>query len=88
MEAMVIRENMLESMQRVRANKGAAGVDGISVYDAPGHLKEKWPAIRQQLLAGIYWPKPVRRVEIPKPKGGTRMLDTGMCRTAKSWPPR
>ena len=74
MEAIVSRENMLESMQRVRANKGAAGVDGISVYVAPKHLKRVWPQIRQQLLAGTYRPKKVRRVEIPKPKGGTRML--------------
>lgn len=74
MEAIVSRENMLSSMQRVRANKGTAGVDGISVYDEPKHLKQVWPSIRQQLLVGTYRPKPVRRVEIPKPKGGTRTL--------------
>lgn len=74
MEAIVSRENMLESMQRVRANKGAAGIDGISVYEAPRHLQERWPTIRQQLLSDSYEPQGVRRVEIPKPKGGTRTL--------------
>lgn len=74
LEAIVDRDNMLSSMQRVVQNKGAAGVDGISVYDAPKHLQEVWPDIRGQLLAGTYRPQPVRRVEIPKPNGGTRRL--------------
>lgn len=74
LEAVVSRDNMLAAMQRVRQNKGAAGVDGITVYDAPAHLKEAWPTIRRQLLAGTYRPMAVRRVEIPKPHGGTRTL--------------
>jgi len=61
-------------LAQVKRNKGAAGVDGMSVDDLPGYLKEHWPAIRAQLLEGTYKPRPVRRVEIPKASGGTRPL--------------
>jgi RNA-directed DNA polymerase len=61
-------------LARVKRNKGAAGIDGMSVEDLPAYLKEHWPAIRVQLLAGTYKPQPVRRVEIPKASGGTRPL--------------
>jgi RNA-directed DNA polymerase len=64
------RENLKEALRRVKANKGSAGVDGMTVGRLGDHLKQHWPAIREQLLNGTYEPKPVRRVEIPKPDGG------------------
>jgi RNA-directed DNA polymerase len=74
MEEVCGRENCKEALARVKANKGSAGVDGMSVEQLPEHLKEHWPAIREQLLSGTYRPQPVRRVEIPKPDGGVRKL--------------
>jgi RNA-directed DNA polymerase len=74
MEAVVERENLKKALARVRRNKGAAGVDGMSTAELPAHLKEHWPTIRVQLLDGAYKPQPVRRVEIPKASGGTRPL--------------
>src|SRR6266851_5726308 len=64
------RENLKEALRRVKANKGSAGVDGMTVDEITGYLKQHWPAIREQLLSGTYKPQPVRRVEIPKPDGG------------------
>ena len=61
-------------IETVKANKGSPGVDGMTVHDLPGHLKQHWPAIREQLLNGTYKPQPVRRVEIPKAGGGVRKL--------------
>ena len=74
MEAVCERENLKEALRRVRANKGSAGVDRITTDGITGYLKQHWPAIREQLLSGTYEPKPVRRVEIPKPDGGVRKL--------------
>jgi RNA-directed DNA polymerase len=74
MEAVVERENLKRALVRVKRNKGAAGVDGMSVDSLSAHLKEHWPAIRAQLLEGTYKPQPVRRVEIPKASGGMRPL--------------
>ena len=74
MEQAVARENMLAALKRVERNKGAAGIDGIPTEGLREQLRKEWPRIREELLAGIYKPKPVRRVEIPKPSGGTRML--------------
>jgi RNA-directed DNA polymerase len=74
MEAVVAYENVVAAFKRVRANKGSPGVDGITVDQLLDHLKEHWPRIRQQLRAGTYQPQPVKRVEIPKPDGGTRQL--------------
>ena len=74
MEAIVERDNLRKALEQVRRNKGAPGVDGMSVNKLASHLKEHWPAIRAQLLEGIYEPQPVRRVEIPKASGGTRAL--------------
>ena len=74
MEAVVERENLKEALARVKRNKGAAGIDGMSVDNLPAHLKEYWPTIRAQLLEGTYKPQPVRRVEIPKASGGLRPL--------------
>lgn len=75
MEAVVERSNMITALHRVESNKGAAGVDGMTVADLRAYLQEQWPEIRERLLAGRYEPKPVRRVEIPKPDGkGVRKL--------------
>jgi RNA-directed DNA polymerase len=74
MEEIVERENLKEALRRVKANKGAPGVDGMTVNKLDDHLKQHWPAIREQLLSGTYRPKPVKRVEIPKPDGGVRKL--------------
>jgi RNA-directed DNA polymerase len=68
------RENCKQALRRVKANKGSPGIDGMTVEQLPGHLKEHWPAIREQLFSGTYTPQPVRRVEIPKPDGGVRKL--------------
>jgi RNA-directed DNA polymerase len=68
------RENMQRAWKRVKANKGAAGVDGLDIARTGEHLKQAWPAIRQQLLDGTYRPQPVRRVGIPKPDGSEREL--------------
>src|SRR5467141_218228 len=74
MEEVCERENCKQALRRVKANKGSPGVDGMTVEQLPGHLKEHWPAIREQLLSGAYRPQPVKRVEIPKPDGGVRKL--------------
>lgn len=74
MEQVVAAANMRRALRRVQANKGAPGVDGMTVQALPEHLKAAWPALRQALLAGTYRPQPVRRVEIPKPDGGVRQL--------------
>jgi RNA-directed DNA polymerase len=74
MEAVVERENLKTALVQVKRNKGAAGVDGMSVGELPDYLKEHWPAIRAQLLDDTYKPQPVRRVEIPKASGGVRLL--------------
>jgi RNA-directed DNA polymerase len=69
------RENMLRALERVKQNKGAAGVDGMTVDELGAYLREQWPRIREELLGGTYRPQPVRRVDIPKPGGGgTRAL--------------
>src|SRR5471032_2359402 len=70
MEEVCGRENCKQALKRVKANKGSPGVDGMTVHDLPGYLKQRWPAIREQLLNGTYKPQPVKRVEIPKPDGG------------------
>ena len=74
MEEVCERENLKEALRQVKANKGSSGVDGMTVVALSDYLKQHWPAIREQLLSGTYEPKPVRRVEIPKPDGGVRKL--------------
>jgi RNA-directed DNA polymerase len=74
MEEVCERENLKEALRRVKANKGSAGIDRMTVDGIADYLKQHWPAIREQLLSGTYQPKPVRRVEIPKPNGGVRKL--------------
>ncbi|EHX6838317.1 hypothetical protein LSD46_003784 [Salmonella enterica subsp. enterica serovar Schwarzengrund] len=65
---------MVEAWKRVKANKGSAGADGLTIEQIVEHLKTRWPYIREALLNGTYRPQPVRCVEIPKPTGGTREL--------------
>jgi len=74
LEKILSRDNMLAALKRVKANKGSHGVDGMKVDELPAYLKDTWLTIRQSLLDGTYVPKPVRRVEIPKPDGGVRLL--------------
>src|ERR1700750_1190738 len=74
MEEVCNRENLVRAWKRVRQNKGSPGVDGMTIDDARDYLREHWPSIRSQLLAGTYQSQPVRRVEIPKPDGGVRKL--------------
>ena len=74
LERILSRENMRKAWKRVKANKGAAGVDSMSVDQFLVFAREHWTKIRESLLAGTYQPLPVRRVEIPKPAGGKRPL--------------
>ena len=75
MEEVVRNENLKHALKRVLANKGAAGVDGMQVQQLTPHLREHWPAIREELLQGTYRPQPVLRVDIPKQDGkGKRAL--------------
>lgn len=74
MEAVVERSNMLCAYDRVVSNKGAPGVDGLTVAELKAWLQAHWPKVRQALLAGEYMPAAIRKVEIPKPQGGVRTL--------------
>jgi RNA-directed DNA polymerase len=74
MEEVCQPDNLWKALKRVQTNKGAPGVDGMTVRQLPKYLKRHWPKIRDQLLAGTYQPQPVKRVEIPKPDGGVRKL--------------
>lgn len=74
MEAIVGRDNLRKALAQVKRNKGAPGIDGMSVEALSAHLKDHWPTIRAQLLEGSYRPQPVKRVEIPKATGGVRLL--------------
>ncbi len=70
MEEVCERNNLKRALRRVRSNKGSPGIDGMTVEELPGYLREHWPVIREQLLHGPYHPQPVKRVEIPKRDGG------------------
>ena len=72
--AALTRENLQQAWKRVKANKGAAGVDGRDIPETARYLQSAWPGIRERLLQGTYRPSPVRRVTIPKPDGGEREL--------------
>jgi RNA-directed DNA polymerase len=74
LERILSQENMLKAWKRVKANQGAAGVDGMSIEAFLEFARLNWDKIRESLLAGVYQPSPVRRVEIPKATGGTRPL--------------
>src|SRR5947209_10347247 len=74
MEEVCDRGNLVRAWKRVRQNKGSPGVDGMTIDDTKDYLREHWPSIRSQLLEGTYQPRPVKRVEFPKPDGGVRKL--------------
>jgi len=74
MEAAVTDENCQLALKAVKRNKGAAGIDRMTTAELDGHLEANWWILKDKLLKGTYVPSPVRRVEIPKPSGGTRML--------------
>jgi RNA-directed DNA polymerase len=74
MEAICSRDNLWKALKQVQANKGSAGLDGMTVGQLPDYLKQHWPALREQLFQGTYQPQPVKRVDIPKPEGGMRQL--------------
>src|ERR1700733_12272758 len=74
LEKVLDRSNMRSALKRVRENKGAPGIDGMTVHAVVGYLVENWERTRAELLSGTYKPQPVRRVSIPKPGGGERML--------------
>ena len=73
-EAVIARENMKLAYQRVVENKGAAGVDNLTVSEFKPWLKQHWPSVKRALIAGSYLPRAVRRVDIAKPNGGVRTL--------------
>lgn len=79
LEQMLERHNMLAALKRVEANRGAPGIDGMETKDLRQYIRENWERIRLELLAGTYRPMPVRRVEIPKPEGGVRLLGIPIC---------
>jgi group II intron reverse transcriptase/maturase len=74
MEEVVERDNLKAALARVRQNQGSPGSDGMSTEELVPHLREHWPRLREELLAGTYQPQPVKRVEIPKKSGGRRHL--------------
>ena len=74
MEEAVEPGNYQRALEAVEGNQGAPGIDRMKTSELRAHLEAHWPKIRAKLLAGTYVPSPVRRVEIPKPSGGTRML--------------
>ena len=78
MEEVCERENCKQALARIKANKGSAGMDGMTLEQLPEHLQQYWPVIREQLLSGTDKPQPVKRVEIPKPNGGVRKLGIPM----------
>jgi retron-type reverse transcriptase len=74
MEAVVADENYRSALAAVKRNQGAAGIDRMTTAQLEPHLQANWWTLKDKLLKGTYVPAPVKRVEIPKPSGGTRML--------------
>ena len=74
LERILSRENLLRAGRRVKANRGVAGVDGMTIAQFPAFARQHWETIRSRLMAGTYHPSPVRRVFIPKPTGDWRPL--------------
>ena len=74
LEAILYKDNLNRAYKRVKANKGAAGIDGMSIEETLPYLKEHQQELKNRILRGKYTPSPVRRVEIPKPDGGVRKL--------------
>ena len=93
MEEVCEEENVRKALRRVRENKGGPGVDGMTVGELPGYLKEHWPAIREQLLGGTYRPQAVKRTRQP-PAHWPRLawrharIRCSPSRCCSSWPPR
>lgn len=73
-ETIFCRDNLFAALARVKENRGAPGIDGMTVEELPDHLRAHWEGIRAKLERGMYRPSPVRRVAIPKPGGGERRL--------------
>lgn len=73
-EQLFSRANLFAALAKVQRNGGAAGIDGMTTEELPDHLRTHWIGIRAKLDRGTYVPSPVKRVEIPKSKGGTRQL--------------
>ncbi len=74
LETILSRNNLITALKRVEANKGAPGIDGVPTEQLRDDIRKHWKSIKRQLLEGTYKPAPVRRVEIPKPNGGVRLL--------------
>ena len=74
LDAVLASDNLARAWKRVKSNKGAPGVDGVTIEDWPAHARAHWPTQREQIKTGRYTPQAVRRVEIPKPAGGKRLL--------------
>jgi RNA-directed DNA polymerase len=74
LNAVLASDNLARAWKRVKANEGAPGIDGVTVEAFPAHAREHWPVLREQIEGGRYRPQAVRRVEIPKPDGGRRLL--------------
>jgi RNA-directed DNA polymerase len=74
LDAVLASDNLARAWKRVKANKGAPGIDGMTIEDFPAYAREHWPSVREQISQGRYQPQPVRRVELPKPDGGKRLL--------------
>ncbi|BET67904.1 hypothetical protein ASA1KI_28220 [Opitutales bacterium ASA1] len=74
LEAILDKANLSEAWKRVKANRGAAGVDGITVDEFPEKFRAHWPTLREALERGTYVPEPALRVEMEKPDGGIRLL--------------
>ena len=74
LEEILSRDNMMLAYKKVKANKGASGIDGIGMDEIDEYLRKKWKTIKEEIRNRKYRPQPVRRVEIPKPNGGVRNL--------------
>jgi len=74
LESILNQANMMKAWKRVRANKGAPGIDGMTIAEFPAFAREQWLEVRTAIEKGCYLPQPVKRVEIPKPDGGSRPL--------------
>ena len=82
LEMVLERGNLKRAYEQVVRNKGSHGIDGMTVDRLKSHLQDNWEQIKSQLITGTYKPLPVRRVEIPKPDGGIRLLGIPRCKTA------
>ena len=74
MEKIVTQENATTAWEAVKRNRGSAGIDGMTTEQLKDHIRKHWESLRAKLMAGTYVPSPVKRVEIPKPNGGVRLL--------------